>query len=119
MVFSRPGKRLCSLPPLPIFLPSGGGFDGECGLMRDHPACHVFSVGSDEYAYDLNTQQILKVEPELAVVLRGEDGGSEAAKAVLREAQVNEGLSQPIDHGWCPGIRNQLLMWIKVCNILS
>lgn len=60
--------------------------------MRDNPACHVFSVGSDEYAYDLNTQQLLKVEPELAAVLRGDEGGSEAAKEVLREAQENEGL---------------------------
>jgi uncharacterized protein len=59
--------------------------------LRVLPACHVFTIGTDHYAYDLHTQQILAVEPELAAVLRGERGTA-AARAVLRRAQAEEGL---------------------------
>ena len=60
--------------------------------MRPSPACHVFTVGTDFYAYDLHTQQILAVEPELAAVLRGEGEGTAAAQEVMRSAQLTEGL---------------------------
>ncbi|MBU8870898.1 MAG: radical SAM protein [Gemmatimonadales bacterium] len=60
--------------------------------MRKFPACHIFTVGTENFAYDLNSQQLLAVEPELAEALQGGGGGSAAALEVLRRAQDMENL---------------------------
>lgn len=54
-------------------------------------ACHVFDLDSASYAYDLNTQQIIAVEPELAELLRGDGPGTPAASEALWRARA-EGL---------------------------
>lgn len=49
------------------------------------PTCHVFQVGPVHYAYDLNTQSLLRIEPALAGLLRtGRSASSEAHRALRR-----------------------------------
>ena len=62
------------------------------GRSKNKSACHVFTVGTDFYAYDLNSQQLLAVEPQLAAMLRGEEVGTDAVESVLYRARKTEGL---------------------------
>ena len=104
--------------------------------MRDIPACHVFSVGSQEYAYDLHTQNLLALEPELASLLRnelrnelrGQDGASQAARDALNRARKDDGLflnarptlvpwRQEPDANALQGIQHLVLTVTEACNL--
>ena len=91
------------------------------------PTCHVFTVGTDFYAYDLNSQQLLAVEPELAALLRQDGSSSRGALDALRKAQ-DEGLFRSHQLRMVPpqipngsrvdqGLQHLVLTVTEACNL--
>ncbi|MBU0740804.1 radical SAM protein [bacterium] len=53
------------------------------------PFCHVFTSGERHYAYDVNSGDVVEIDPPTAIVLAGSPGGSNATVSTdaLRDAR--------------------------------
>jgi uncharacterized protein len=98
------------------------------GPTVDLPACHLFTIGQEFYAYNLDRQQLVAVDPELAALLRGDDSGTDPARRALRTAREEEGLfhshrlrltprPRPAAEETDQGLRHLVLTLTEDCNL--